>query len=569
MQILPIIQVGTVESKIKACRHSHIAEDRANNCELNVGVTNMISTGEAVLRLLAEYDVDTIFGIPGVHTLDFCRGLGDDAKIRHIHARNEMGAGFMADGYARSNGKPGVCLTISGPGVTNAATPLGQSYADSVPLLLISAEAHSDTLEKGHGTLHEVTDLNAVTRPLCALSACARKSEDIPQLMARAFSIFASQRPRPVHISIPIDVLANYIEYDWKAIKPATRAQADTELLEQAAEIISTAENPYILIGGGAYGSDIQTLAERAGATVIFSNAGKGIMPESHPLSLGGSICRSETKDLLKDADLVFAIGTELSETDNYVGKLEFECPLIRVDIDPNKMIDLHPANLAIIGDAAPAVEKLTALLPDTTPDTSGKQQVIAKTKKAIEGTLNVSEEKHVKILGKLRETLSSNTIFMSDATQMTYTASFSLQVDEARCSHYAAGYCALGFAFPNAIGAKLAHPDTPVIAIAGDSGTMFTVQEFVTAAELNLPLPLILWHNDGYKQIRDDMREANVPRIAVDGLSPDYMALAKAMHCNSVQPASMLELGEAVTAALSADRPTIILVREDSAWLE
>lgn len=568
MIIERVKQVGTVERKIKACSHSHIAEDRANNCELKVGVTIMISTGEAVLRLLAEYDVDTIFGIPGVHTLDFCRGLGDDAKIRHIHARNEMGAGFMADGYARSSGKPGVCLTISGPGVTNAATPLGQSYADSIPLLLISAEAHSDTLGKGHGTLHEVTDLNAVTRPLCALSACARKPEDIPQLMARAFSIFASQRPRPVHISIPIDVLATHIEYDWKALPLATRSQANPDLLEQATAMIRKADNPYILIGGGAYRSDIQTLAESAGAIVISSNAGKGIMPESHSLSLGGSICRSESKDLLKDADLVVAIGTELSETDNYVGKLDFDCPLIRIDIDPDKMIDLHPANLAIIGDAAPAVDKLNAELSGAKPDTSAKQQRVAKTKQAIENTLNTSEEKHIKILGKLRETLPSNTIFMSDATQMTYTASFGLQVDEARCWHYAAGYCALGFAFPNAIGAKLAHPDTPVIAIAGDGGTMFTVQEFVTAAELKLPLPLILWHNDGYKQIRDDMREANVPRIAVDGLSPDYMALAKAMHCNSVQPASMDELAETVTSALSADRPTLILVREDSNWL-
>ncbi len=528
-----------------------------------------ISVGEATLKLLSQYGVDTIFGIPGVHTLDFCRGLGDDSKIRHIHARNEMGAGFMADGYARASGKPGVCLTISGPGVTNATTPLGQAYADSIPLLLISAEARSDTLGKGHGTLHEVTDLNAVTRPLCALSECARKPDDIPELLAQAFSVFASQRPRPVHISIPIDILATHIEYDWKTVTPPPRPQADPQLLAQAASLISKAENPFILVGGGAYGADIKTLAEHTGAIVISSNAGKGIMLESHPLSLGGSICRPESQTLLKDADLILAVGTELSETDNYIGKLEFNCPLIRIDIDPAKINDLHQASLPVLGDAAPAVETLNTLLEGTKPDTSKKQTAIAKIKSDINNALNTSEEKHFRILGKLRDALPSNTIFMGDATQMSYTASFGLPVDKPRCWHYAAGYCALGFAFPNAIGAKLAHPDTPVIAIAGDGGTMFTVQEFVTAAELKLPLPLILWHNDGYKQIRDDMREANVPRIAVDGLSPDYMALTKAMHCNAVQPGSMDELGEAVTAALSADRPTIILVREDSDWLD
>ncbi len=528
-----------------------------------------ISVGESVLKLLGDYGVDTIFGIPGVHTLDFCRGLGDDAAIRHIHARNEMGAGFMADGYARSSGKPGVCLTISGPGVTNATTPLGQAYADSVPLLLISAEAHSDTLGKGHGTLHEVTDLNAVTRPLCALSECAKTPEQIPELMAKAFAIFASKRPRPVHISIPIDVLAMYIEYDWKTAPPPARPQADSNLIKQAADMIGKADNPFILVGGGAVGCDIKTLAERSGAIVISSNAGKGIMPESHPQSLGGAICRPEAQALLKDADLVIGIGTELSETDNYIGKLDFTCPLIRIDIDPSKMNDLHKADIAIIADAAPTVEELNASLKSTKTDTSDKEKSVTQVKRDIQSTLNTSEQKHIKILRKLRKTLQSDAIFMGDATQMTYTASFGLPVDEPRCWHYAAGYCALGFAFPNAIGAKLAHPTRDVIAIAGDGGTMFTVQEFVTAAELKLPLPLILWHNDGYKQIRDDMREANVPRIAVDGLSPDYMALAKAMHCNAVQPDSLEDLGTQITKALKADRPTIILVREDSNWLE
>lgn len=527
-----------------------------------------ISVGEATLKLLSQYGVDTIFGIPGVHTLDFCRGLGDDATIRHIHARNEMGAGFMADGYARSSGKPGVCLTISGPGVTNATTPLGQAYADSIPLLLISAEAHSEGLGKGYGALHEVTDLNAVTRPLCVLSECVKKPEDIPELIAKAFSIFASQRPRPVHIAIPIDILATYIEYDWKTVKPAIRPQANSEAIKQAANLIKEATNPFILVGGGAYESDIKSLAERSGAIVISSNAGKGIMPESHPLSLGGSICRPESQALLKQADLVLAVGSELSETDNHIGKLEMNGKLIRLDIDPEKLEDHYFADLKILGDAAPAIQKLISNLDHIECDHTEKKTIVAETKQTIKATLNQSEEKHLKVLEQLREAVPSNTIIMGDATQMSYTASFGLHVDKARCWHYAAGYCALGFAFPNAIGAKLAHPERNVLAIAGDGGTMFTVQEFVTAAELKLPLPLILWHNNGYKQIRDDMREANVPRIAVDGLSPDYMALAKAMHCNAVEPTSLKSLSKAVLDAFKSDRPTIILVHEESDWL-
>lgn len=527
-----------------------------------------ITVGEAVLKLLAEYGVDTIFGIPGVHTLDFCRGLGDDAKIRHIHARNEMGAGFMADGYARSSGKPGVCLTISGPGVTNATTPLGQAYADSIPLLLISAEAHSDTLGKGHGTLHEVTDLNAVTRPLCALSECARTPQDIPKLIAKAFAVFLSKRPRPVHISIPIDILAMHIDYDWKAKEPASIPLAKPHALQEAANQIGKARNPFILVGGGAYRCDIKTLAEKSGAIVISSNAGKGIMPESHALSLGGAICRAEAQSLLKEADLVIAIGTELSETDNYIGKLEFDCPLIRIDIDETRFTDLYNTTLPILGDAAPSVEKLNQLLKDKKPDITRQETAVKSVFAKIHSALNASEEKHLRIFKSLRDVLPQDAIIMGDATQMSYSASFGLNVDEGRCWHYAAGYCALGFAYPNAIGAKLAQPKKDVIAIAGDGGTMFTVQELVTAAELKLPLPLILWHNDGYKQIRDDMRAGNVPRIAVDGLAPDFMMLAKAMHCYSVQPNSLENLQSEITKALKADRPTVILVREDSDWL-
>ena len=556
------------EGKIKACKPSHIAKQKQLIVNLSFLEARMISTGEAVIRLLASYGVDTIFGIPGVHTLDFCRGLGEGMPVRHIHARNEMGAGFMADGYARSSGRPGVCLTISGPGVTNTTTPLGQAYADSVPLLLISAEAHSETLGKGNGTLHEVTDLNAVTRPLCAFSECAHRPEDIPDLIERAFSVFTSKRPRPVHIAIPIDILATHIEYDWKPARLPKRITPKESDLQEPAQLLMSSKNPFILVGGGARNADIKTLAEKSGAIVVSSNAGKGIMPESHPLSLGGAICRPEVHSLLKAADLIVAIGTELSETDNYIGRLEFDCPLIRIDIDETRFEDLYNNTHTVLGDAGEAVEILNQMLSDTSPDTTEKHQTVARTLAEIHSSLTVSETKHAAILSAVREAVSPDTMIMGDATQMTYTASFALSVEKPSTWHYAAGYCALGFAFPNAIGAKLASPQTDVLAIAGDGGTMFTVQELVSAAELKLPIPLLLWHNDGYKQIRDDMRDGNVPRIAVDGLAPDFKKLAEAMHCHATQPRSFSGLKEDIQKAFKSDRPTLILVREDSDWL-
>ncbi|MEP0940485.1 MAG: 5-guanidino-2-oxopentanoate decarboxylase [Rhizobiaceae bacterium] len=527
----------------------------------------MISTGEATMRLLARYGVDTVFGIPGVHTLEFYSGLAEGSALHHVQARNEQGAGFMADGYARSTGRPGVMLTISGPGVTNATTALGQAYADSVPLLLISAEAASASLGKGWGVLHEVTNLNAVTRPLTALSACARSPEDVPDLLARAFAIFASQRPRPVHISIPVDVLAALVPDDWQPVDPPLRPHPDPVAIASAADLVSKSRRPVILVGGGATEAPVTELAEKLGAIVMSSNAGKGIVAEDHPLCLGGAIARPECQEVLANADCILAIGTELSETDSYVEKLTFGAPLVRVDIDPAKINDRYPATVGIVADAKAATRALIGSLANISPS-AGAETLVADIKAAIPATLNESERKHVKLLDVVRNALPDEAIIMGDACQVTYSASFALPVSLPRRLHYAAGYCALGFAFPNAVGAKLAQPDLAVLAIAGDGGSMFTIQELVTAAELKLPIPLIVWHNDGYKQIRDDMRAGNFPRIAVDGLSPDFESLAKAMHCHATHPASAAELAATIGEALMADRPTVIIVREDSGWL-
>ncbi|MEP1207773.1 MAG: 5-guanidino-2-oxopentanoate decarboxylase [Rhizobiaceae bacterium] len=527
----------------------------------------MITAGEATIRLLARYGVDTVFGIPGVHTLEFCRGLAEGSAVTHIQARNEMGAGFMADGYARSTGKPGVALTISGPGVTNAATALGQSYADSLPLLLISAEASSDSLGKGWGVLHEVTDLNAVTRPLTAFSACARKAQDIPQLLGQAFSVFSSQRPRPVHISIPIEVLAELVEDDWQPVILPNKPQPDIDSIQVAADLLNTAQSPVILTGGGAIGADVTSLAERLGAIVVSSNAGKGIVPENHPLSLGGTICLAASQQLIAQADVVLAIGTELSETDSYVEKLSFGGSLIRMDIDPRKINDRYRAEIGIVSDSAPAAAAILKALGEGEAAPGGAEKV-KQILRAVPSGLRPTELKHLRLLEVIRNTLPHDAIIMGDACQVTYTASFALPFNQPRRFHYAAGYCALGFAFPNAIGAKLAQPDLPVLAIAGDGGSMFSIQELVTAAQHKLPIPLILWHNNGYQQIRDDMRNGNYPRVGVDGLAPDFVALAKAMHCHATEPQSAEELSRDITSALQADRPTVIVVSEDSGWL-
>ena len=525
---------------------------------------SVITCGEATIRLLEKYGVTTVFGIPGVHTLDFCRGLG--GGVRHVQARNEQGAGFMAEGWARATGQPGVALVISGPGVTNASTALGQAYCDSLPLLLLSAEAASYTIGKGWGVLHEITEQKKVTEPLTAFSATARRAADVPELLARAFTIFASQRPRPVHISIPIDVQAEMVEDDWQPVALPGLPQADAGLVEAAAGLLKSAQSPLIMVGGGASraAAGLTALAEKLGAVVVASTAGKGIVPDDHPLSLSASTVRPEVLGLLGEADVILAVGTELSETDSFVERMELNGRLIRVDIDAVKINDFYPAEIGIVADAASTMTRLDAALGDyRSAGRAAAEARVQAVRSEIESNLSRSERQHAPVLRALAEAAPADLVWSGDVCQLVYSGAFLMPMRAPRHWFYPAGYCALGNALPNAIGARLARPDRPVAVIAGDGGSMFTMPELVTAAELGLPLPIVIWENGGLKQIQDDMDGRDIPRVGVEGINPDFVKLAEACHCHGVDAADLDALQAAFRGALQADRPTVIVYHE------
>ena len=529
---------------------------------------NEMSVGEATIALLEKYGVDTLFGIPGVHTLEFCRGL-NRSGIRHVQARNEQGAGFMADGYARASGKPGVALVISGPGVTNALTAIGQAYADSIPVLLLSSDAASHTLGKGWGCLHEVPDLTATTAPLTGFSATAMSPEEVPELIARAFSLFACERPRPVHIAIPIDILEMPAGGEWQAAELPERPAPTAKKIARACELLQEARQPMICVGGGAWlaSEEITRIAETLGAAVIGSTAGKGIIDDSHPLSLSAGTVRGEVQQYLKQADVVLAVGTELSEVDSFVETLEINGKIIRIDLDPRKMNDLYPAEVAIIGGAKTSCAAILRQLEKAGPRSETVQEV-AELRAQIRQNLSASEVRHCKTLDVLRAALPPETVVMGDICQLVYSGAFAFDVPKPRLWHYPAGYCTLGCGLPDAIGAMLALPGVPVITIAGDGGLMFTVQELVTAAELRLPLPIILWNNEGLKQIQDDMKLRGIELVGVSGSNPDFVALARSCGCHAQRIDSGEALAAAVREALGSDRPTLIEVNEWDPWL-
>lgn len=533
--------------------------------------TRGLTCGEATMRLLAEYGVDTVFGIPGVHTLEFCRGLAD-SSIRHVQARNEQGAGFMADGYARSSGKIGVALVISGPGVTNALTPLGQSWADSVPVLLLSSETASHTHGLGLGALHEIPDQIAVTEPLTALSARATSAGEVPGLLERAFESFSNGRPRPVHISIPIDVLGETVHQDWFATKIDAAKTVNNDEITAARTLLSRAKRPMIMVGGGATDAfdEIRQLSDQLSAPVLCSTAGKGIVVDDAALSLNASTVRAEAREYLSTADVVLAVGTELAETDSFVDELDLPAALIRVDIDSGKLDDQYPAEVSILGDAHTVMTALMAggRFESAQPRGDVERQV-AQIRSQIRENLTESESQHAVLLGVLRTLLPDDAYVAGDICQLVYTGAFEFAARQPRTWSYPAGYCTLGCGLPNAIGAKLADPRRSVICLSGDGGFMFTPGELIVAAEEQLPIPIVIWDNGGLKQIQDDMDARNIRRVGVEGRNPDFVALAKSMHCDGVVVQDREHFAVEVAAAFRKDRPTLLVVREGDSWLE
>jgi 5-guanidino-2-oxopentanoate decarboxylase len=523
------------------------------------------------MQLLADYGVDTVFGMAGTMTVELYRGF-PSAGIRHVQCRNEQGASLMADGYARATGKPGVCTIIAGPGVTNAATGIAQAYCDSQPMLVLSGACATRTLGKGWGAIHELNDQAAVTAGFTAFSAMVHYPEELPELVARAFALFRGSRPRPVHLSLPRDVLPEPAAGEWKPRRAPSLPMPDPHAIEEAADVLAGAQRPLILAGGGAAGTSesLKQIAEFLGAPVLATNAGKGILPDSHPLSLGGSIVQKPSQDALADADAVLLVGSEVSAGDCFLPKLDIDGRIVRIDIDPTELTSVYAATVPIQADARAAMRALAqALARRQAPAACASGEARAREIRARNAaSLTALEKQHARVWSILRPVLPPDTMVMGDATQIVYTGAHAMPMERERCWYYCGTYCALGVAVPMAVGAKIGAPNRPVIAVAGDGGFMFTVNELATAVEEKLALPVIVWNNDALNAIVEQMDVRNIPRIGVEPKSPDFVGLARSLGCHGVRAESAAHLTQSMREALVADRPTLIEIRQGSPWL-
>ena len=526
----------------------------------------MATCGEVLVGLLESYGVDTVFGIPGVHTVELYRGL-PDTQIRHITPRHEQGAGFMADGYARVTGEPGVCLIITGPGMTNIATAMGQALADSIPMLVISSVNRTHQLGLGEGRLHEMPNQRETIGGVSIFSHTLMRADELPQVLARTFSVFASERPGPVHIEIPIDIItspADHLDQAPYSLPNPPGPSPDT--IKQAAALLSGAKRPLLAIGGGSIkaAQEVISLAERLGAPVVNTVNAKGVIPYSHPLAVGGSGSCEDIRREFTQSDVVLAVGTEFSETDYdffFAGPVSVGGQLIRIDIEPRQLTRNIKADLAIHSDAQLALQALQEELESLEFEPAQGEARATALRSALSGR---RDKKYEAFFDAIRDALPE-VIIAGDSTQPTYYAWLNYETEQARrYFHSASGFGTLGYAIPAAIGAKLGRPDLPVIGLIGDGAAQFTIGELASAVEAGLPVIFLLWNNSGYGEIKRFMEEADIATIGVDIHTPDFIGLGRAFGCEVASVSDLEALKAELTAANQRRIPTLIEVRQE-----
>ncbi len=479
----------------------------------------MTTVGQALVTGLAARGVEVVFGIPGFHTIELYRGLAGSG-IRHVTARHEQGAAFMADGYARVSGKPGVAFVITGPGLTNALTAMAQAKADSIPILVISGVNHRSSLGRGLGFLHELRDQAAMVAALCPTER-VEHPDQLDAALNRAFATLSSGRPGPVHLEVPTDVMPLPCPGPITATCHQNPAYPDPAALADAAFRLSRAHHPVILAGGGARRAEtaLRAIAERLDAPVIQTVNARGLM-HAHALTVPASPSLAAVRALIASSDQILAIGTELGPTDYDmygIGGTPDLSGMIRIDICADQL-GRHAAALTLTADADATLTALLPLVPQRVSDGADRADA---TRHAARAELNASMTLQLALLETLRSSVPQ-AIIVGDSTQPVYAGNLCYDHDRpGGWFNSAVGYGALGYAPGAAVGAALAAPGTPVICLIGDGGLQFSPGELRTAVDENLPITFLVWNNAGYGEIAQNMRDAG---IEVIGCSPSAL---------------------------------------------
>ncbi|MRI49495.1 acetolactate synthase large subunit [Enterobacter ludwigii] len=525
---------------------------------------------QLIVHLLERQGITTVAGIPGGTVLPLYDALSQSTQIRHVLARHEQGAGFIAQGMARTQGKPAVCMACSGPGATNLVTAIADARLDSIPLICITGQVPSSMI--GTDAFQEV-DTYGISIPITKHNYLVRDITELPQVISDAFRIAQSGRPGPVWIDIPKDVQTAEIEIDVLP-EPGERAPApqfSAESVQAAAAMINAARRPVLYLGGGAINASdaVRQLAEKASLPTTMTLMALGMLPKAHPLSLGmlGMHGARSTNYILQEADLLIVLGARFD--DRAIGKTEQFCPnakIIHVDIDRAELGKIKQPHVAIQGDVA---EVLAQLIPQTdASDRADWRQLVADLQKEFPGAIPTEGGplSHYGLINAVAACVDDSAIITTDVGQHQMWTAQAYPLNRPRQWLTSGGLGTMGFGLPAAVGAALANPDRKVICFSGDGSLMMNIQEMATAAENQLDVKIILMNNQALGLVHQQQSLFYTQGVfaATYPGTINFMQIAAGFGLHTCDLNAEADPHAALQAAISRPGPALIHVRID-----
>lgn len=542
-----------------------------------VNTPRLMSGGEAIVDSLKANGVDTVFGLPGVQMYPLFDALHQASNtIQTIGARHEQACAYMAFGYARSTGRPGVFSVVPGPGVLNASAAIATALGASAPVLCLTGQIPSDFIGRGRGHLHELPDQLATIRSFTKAAARIERGAEAPRQVNWAFCQLREGRPGPVSLEMAWDVMARTERVQGLGAAGIEAALApDPDQIANAARLIASAKRPIIFLGSGAQHASeaITALAEAIDAPVAAFRSGRGIVAEDHPLGVSSY----QAKLLWEKSDLVIGIGTRLEmplmRWQGMSGLVDrFDRLMIRIDIDPVEMVRVK-ADVGIVADSAHGARALYEAVTRLPLSKAGDatERVAAARAQAARDIAEI--EPQMSYLKLIRDVMPRDGILVEELCQTGFTSYFGYPVLAPR-SYISSGFSGtLGYGFQTALGVKIGNPRKAVVSITGDGGFMFGVQELATAVHHGIGLVTIVFNNASYGNVRRDQQERYGGRVLGSDLTnPDFVKLGEAFGVTARRVTTPVELRGVLEAALGADRPALIEVvlkpdSETSPW--
>jgi acetolactate synthase-1/2/3 large subunit len=515
--------------------------------------------GEALVKSLVREGVRVVFGLPGVQLYGVMAALRDEPRIRFITTRHEQATSYMADGYARAGGGFGTALVVPGPGLLNASAGLSTAYAASSPVLMISGQIPRASIGKEIGLLHEVNDQLDAIKPITKWRKRVLHVAEIPGAVREAVVQLKTGRPRPVEIEMPPETMEEEGEVELLEPTRIERAAAPAAEVDRAAEMLLAAANPVIYAGGGVHASDahdaLAAVAEHLQAGVVTSAEGKGAVSDDNDLSLGAALWRdSPLRAYVDAADVFLAVGTRF-----VLATPPADRQVIQIDVDPDEIGRNHPKTFGLVGDARATLGALLERLRATSaPRKSRKAE-----REAVRARIAAMplQEPQSSILRSLRAGTPEDAILVAGMNQIGYYTRPLWPVYLPR-TYLTSSYSGnLGFAYPVALGAKVARPDRPVVSVSGDGGFLYNAQELATAVQYGIHVVAVVFNDNAYGNVARDMDEAWGGSCGADLHNPDFLKLAEAFGVRGLRAAEPTEVGALVRDAVQMDRPVLIEV--------